>query len=356
MQIEKIGIINMRGLDYDENDMIESTFVIFQFSPEKQPITKVRSGRGHTLKQSLEDAELQSSFSLTAGKTKVELFGKEIAEQGIFPYLDTIARDAQVADMMYLAIGTPNAREIVTVDETMLSTDVGQFIYHLLKEITTDHNIPRKTVQDFFRIYFDVGQDNVLPIVTIEAGVPKFESIGILKDDKLVGEITTDQAIFINLVVRTVKNQQLELSFPTEPFKGHIAKDDPNSENEVVYAAFNIAKGKSKTTVIDSENLMFETDVSVNVHLLEQSVGILYDHPHVVQIMERQIEKKMTKHFEELLAQLQELNADSFGYGRFYRMHQKDGKLTKEEWSEKYPNIDVEFNVDVTLSRYGIVE
>src|SRR5699024_1979665 len=103
---------------------------------EKKPFTQIRSGRGHTLKQSLEDAEHQSAYRLTAGKTKIELFGTEIAKQGILPYLDTIARDAQIADMMYLAIGVPNAKEIVSMDTSKLTTDVGQYVYNLIKERT----------------------------------------------------------------------------------------------------------------------------------------------------------------------------------------------------------------------------
>src|SRR5690625_324168 len=91
-QIEKIGIINARGLDL-ENDLLETTVVIYQFSSESDSISKTRTGKGQTVRGAMEDTEHTTSFRLTPGKIKVEMFGKEIAKKGIFPYLDTLARE-----------------------------------------------------------------------------------------------------------------------------------------------------------------------------------------------------------------------------------------------------------------------
>src|SRR5690625_3513871 len=95
-QIEQIGIINARGLDALEDDQLEATIVIYQFSSEADSISKTRSGRGYTVKGAIEDTEHTTSFRLTPGKIKIEMFGREIAEKGIYPYLVTLARDAQM--------------------------------------------------------------------------------------------------------------------------------------------------------------------------------------------------------------------------------------------------------------------
>src|SRR5690625_1123137 len=95
-QIEKIGIIDARGLDHLEGDLIEATLIIYQFSPESDTITKTRSGKGFTVKGAVEDTEHTSSFRLQPGKIKLEMYGKELAKKGILPYLDTLAREAQM--------------------------------------------------------------------------------------------------------------------------------------------------------------------------------------------------------------------------------------------------------------------
>src|SRR5690625_43827 len=158
-QIEQIGIINARGLDSLKDDLLGTTLVIYQFSSESDSISKTRSGKGSTVRGAMEDTEHTTSFRLTPGKIKVEMFGRELAEKGIFPYLDTLGRDAQMSDMMYLTLSDTTAKEVLSIEENLTSKNVGQFIYELIKNETIHHNIPRKTLHDFFRIYYEVGQD-----------------------------------------------------------------------------------------------------------------------------------------------------------------------------------------------------
>lgn len=355
-QIEKIGIINARGLDALENDLLETTIVIYQFSSESDTISKTRSGKGYTVKSAMEDTEHTTSFRLTPGKIKLEMFGKEIAKKGIFPYLDTLARDAQMSDMMYLTISDTTAKDILSIDENVISKNVGQFLYELIKNETTDHNIPRKTLHDFFRIYYDVGQDNVLPIFEVYEGVPRQKSVAVLQGDKYVGEIESEKTILINLMERTVTRQIIEVSLPLEPFKGYLEKREKPHHQKVFHTAYRIEKGNSKTRVIDEDKLHFQTNTKVKMRLLEESAGILIKDKQVIKLLEKEVEKKLTSQFQELLQELQELNADPYGYGLYYRVHQKDGKLTEAEWREKFPKIKVDFNVEAEIIRHGIIE
>src|SRR5699024_2616686 len=354
--IEQLGIINARGIDIIEDDLIKATLVIYQFSSQTNQITRIRNGIGKTLKGATEDAEHESAFRLTPGKIKLGMFGKETAEQGILPYLDTIIRDARMADMMYLALSETTANDILTINDTPLSMDIGRYLYNLIKNDTNDHNIPRKTVRDFLRIYYDIGQDNVLPIFIIQNGMPKQKAIAVLRDDQYVGDISNKQAIYINLVNRKVKRQLFELSLPIEPFNNHLENRETHINRDIIHTTYRIENSKSKTKVIDADRLLFETDVNVTMRLLEQTAGLIVDSKHVMEILEREAEKKMTRELEQLLTQLQELNADPFGYGKYFRVKQKGGKLTREKWREKFPNIKVNFKVNVDIIRHGVVE
>src|SRR5690625_3065695 len=163
-QIEKVGIINARGLDALKNDLLESTLVIYQFSSESDSISKIRSGTGYTIKGSLEDTEHNTSFRLVPGKVRLEMYGRKVAEKGIMPYLDTIIRDAQMSDVMYLTISDTTAKEIFSTDTKTISKDIGQFLFELIENQSKSHTVQRKNLQDFLRIFYEVGQDNVLPI------------------------------------------------------------------------------------------------------------------------------------------------------------------------------------------------
>lgn len=355
-EIEDIGIINASGIDLTKDNSIEKTVVVFQFSSQTDKITQIITGTGKTLGGATTDAELSAINRLVPGKIKLTAFGEETAKQGILPYLDTQARDASVPDMMYLAVGKPTAKEILNADESELTKDVGQFLHDLIENHSTDHNIPRKSLQDFLRIYYDVGQDNVLPIFEMKEKVPKQVGIALFKGDQMVDQLTNDDIMMINLMDRVVREKLFELTLPIEPLKDFLKKrEQPHNRNDLELAFF-IQKGKSKTKLVDTENLIYETNTKIRLRIIEQSAGVKLTEPKVIQLLESEIEKKMEERFNKLLKKLKDHGADPFGYGRFYNRTREGKDLTVEEWREKYPNIEVTFNVTVEITRHGAID
>ena len=355
-EIEKLGLINAAGIDSLDDDQLEMTLVVFQFSTQSEEITTLISGKAKTIKGTVEDADRSSTFRLAPGKIKLTVFGKELSEKGIMPILDTQARDARLPDLMYLSVSKTTAKEILSIDEEDISTDIGQYLHGIIENHSTDHNIPRKTLQDFLRVYYDIGQDNVLPLFEVVDNKPKLSAVGVFKEDKLVGEITNDQAGLINLMDRTVKERVLELSLPIEPFEPYLEKrTDPNKERKVEVIVM-IKKGESKTKLINKGNLVFETVTTLELRLLEQSAGIKLDDPHVIKLMEKEVEKEMEHRFDKLLTKLKKLEIDPFGYGRYYKSSKKDKSLTMEEWRKKIPEIEVNFKVDADIISQGVTD
>ena len=72
--------------------------------------------------------------------------------------------------------------------------------------------------------------------------------------------------------------------------------------------------------------------------------------------MEKEVKKEMEERFEKLLTKLQKLEADPFGYGRYYKSSRKGKSLTNKEWREKFPTIQVKFNVDVEIIQHGAID
>ena len=354
--IEKTGIINASGIDLTNDDSLTATLVAFQFIPQSTENTQIITGEGKTVKGAIETAEHSSIYKLASGKIKLAVFGKEMAEKGIMPILDTAARDASIPDLMYLSVSQTTAKEVLSISKDETAMDIGQFLHGLIENHSTNHNIPRKTVQDFLRIYYDIGQDNVLPIFEIKEKVPTLSSLALFKGDQMVGELTIPEATLINLMDGTVKQQDLGFSLPLAPFKGHLEKRENRKDEEMVNMSFMIQKGKSKTKLKDADNLTFQTDTTMKLRLLEQSAGIVFKDEQVLQTLEKEVKKDMEDRFNKLLAKLQKFESDPFGYGRYYHSSEKGKDLTTEEWREKYPTITVQFNVDVEIIRHGTID
>src|SRR5699024_6023771 len=128
------------------------------------------------------------------------------------------------------------------------------------------------------------------------------------------------------------KRQIIEVNLPISPFINYLEQTENPTHRNMVHTSFRIEKGNSKTKVIDAANLLFQTNTKIKMRLLEESAGVIIKDEHVLKLLEKEVEKKLTFQFEELLKTLQTLNADPFGYGRYYRIHQKDGKLKVAEW------------------------
>lgn len=355
-EIEELGLINAQGVDLTEDNLLETTSVIFQFAAQTEDITKVISGHGKTIQGAMEDTEHASVFKLAPGKIKLTLYGREMGEKGILPLLDTEARDARVPDLMYLAVSNTSAKEILSINEKKLSMNIGEFLRELIENHSRDHNVPRKTIQDFLRIYYDVGQDNVLPLFELKEEIPKLNAIAVFKGDKLVGQISNREGILINLMDRTVKEQMLEVSLPIEPFEEDLEKGEGQNTEKKANITFLIKKGNSKTKLIDKENLIFQTETDLELRLLEQSAGIVLKDEHIIKLLENEMEKEVEARFEKLLTKLQKLEADSFGYGRYYKSSKEGKNLTREEWQSKFPEIDVKFKVNAEIIRHGVKE
>lgn len=354
-EIESSGIINAQGMDVTSSEKIKSTFVVFQFTAQSDAITKIIKGEGETVEGAIEDAEHTSMYRLVPGKLKLTLFGEDMAKKGIFPLLDTQARDTRIPDLMYLAVGNPTAEEILSTDEKELSVDPGQYLYDTIYNHTNDHNIPRKTLQDFLRIYYDVGQDNVLPIFKINDDMPKNVGGALFQGDKMVAEISNQEITYINLIQRTVKNKLHEMKLPIEQFETYI-EPRRKGKSDVIKVAFVILKGKSKIKLTDVNELQYETNTTLKISLLEQSAGLLLADDQAIDIFEKEIQEQLEQEMDKILDKVQAHKSDPFGFGLMYKETKEGANITETEWQEKFPTIKVKFNIDVTLIRHGVTD
>ncbi|WP_176555756.1 Ger(x)C family spore germination protein [Virgibacillus ndiopensis] len=354
--IERLGIINTRGVDLRDDNEIEATMVIYKFDLETKNISEIITGTGHTVKDARENANLKTGIQLASGQINLELYGVEVAEQGLMRQIDTLVRDARVSDTMLLAVGNPTASEIINTSEKNVGTNVGQYLHDIIQQNIKTDVLSRVTLQDFMHMYYDAGHDPFLPTITITEQKPTITALALFKNDKLVGQIPIEKAYQIAIFNKKIKSVALEFPIPTKPFEKYMKKDDYNDiDSDTFYALFTALKGTSKTKMTDVKNLHYQTDITLKLSLHELTKEINVKGPEVIKLLEKQVEKEITHQYEELLTKLKKLNSDPFGYGSIYRTNKADGKLKKSEWHDKFPDIEVDFNVNVKIIRHGTI-
>ncbi|WP_200416491.1 Ger(x)C family spore germination protein [Virgibacillus salexigens] len=353
--IERLAIINARGIDLLAEGLIDTTLVMFQFDTQSPDISKIASGSGKTIKEARYDANTKTSFTLTPGQIRLELYGKDVAEKGIISYLNTLVRDARTSDRVLLAITDSSAKEIITQGQQATNINVGLFMSGLIKQKIENDSIPKPELYDFTHAFFEKGQDPVLPLISSAEGTPALSSMAMFKDDVYVGKLSLDQAILINMFLKTIHSTPFDIGVDAKPLEKYLQNFLSGQDNETIQLNGKIIKGRTNTKIVDPKQLKFQTDVTIQMNLLELSRELDLANEEVTSTLEEQIEKQVKKQYEELLTHTQKMKADPFGYGEIYRINKNNGELKRDQWHELYPEIDVDYKVDVKIVEYGTI-
>ncbi|MEN2767770.1 Ger(x)C family spore germination protein [Ornithinibacillus xuwenensis] len=354
-QLEQLGIIASRGVDLTDNNEVEITMAVLQFEADSQDYTKVITGKSHSIKGAVDEADKRSNKTIVGGKLELEIYGKSVAEKGINPYLDTLRRDATIPDTMLLAVSETTGKEIIDTQESGLSTNIGEFLHGLVQTGIQTKLFPSVSLQQLSTIINNEGIDPILPIIGLDEGVPKIKGIALFKNDKLVGEVPIEEEKLFMLIQGTVRGQLFEVQLPTEALSDYIKDESSGDSEENFTTTFLIEHGTGDIKLKNKEKLQFDTNIDIELNLMEISKKYDLEKEKAIQDLEKEVEKEVKKRYEKILKQLKELNSDAFGYGVIYRINNKDGKLTKKEWDKLFPKIESKFTVNVDIIRHGTV-
>jgi spore germination protein len=352
-QLEQLGVIASRGVDLSENNEVEITMAVLQFEADSQNYTKIITGKAKSVKGAVDEANKKSNKEIVGGKLELEIYGREIAEKGLNPYLDTLRRDATIPDTMLLAVSDTTGKDIINMQESGLSTNIGEYLHGLVQTGIQKKLFPSISLQQLLTTINNEGVDPILPIISIEDSLPKINAIGLFKNDKMVGTMPIEDDKLFMMIQGTVKGQLFEVQVPTEALSEYITEDKTNEEKFTT--VFLIEHGVGDIQLQNKEKLQFNTNIDIELNLMEVSQEYNLDKEKAIQDLEKEVEKVIKERYEKILKQLKELNADAFGYGVIYRINTTDGKLTKKEWDKLFPKIESKFNVNVDIIRHGTV-
>lgn len=355
LQLEDLGIILSRGVDSTEDQELEITMAILQFMKDAPSTTKTVSGSGKTLKAAVQDANKSVSQEIVPGKIDLDIYGRDLAEQGLNPILDTLRRDADIPNTLLLAVADSKASELFNVEEESINTNLGEFLRGLIQPGTEEQLFPEVPSPSFSTTIRNEGIDPVLPIMGLRDGLPALVGIALFKDDKMVGELPLEYEGYFKMMEGTLRNYFLNLTVPIKALEPYLVDKKHVEQFDHIDMSLVVEKGKSKIKLKNKEKLQYDTNVNIKLNLQEINVPLKLDLPEAVSKLENEIEKKIKENYENILSHLKEVNSDAFGYGIAYRIKNKGGKLSDKEWDVKFPKIDVKFNVKVRIVQQGEV-
>ncbi|MBO9600619.1 MAG: Ger(x)C family spore germination protein, partial [Cohnella sp.] len=204
--------------------------------------------------------------------------------------------------------------------------------------------VPKITLYQFARDYYDDGIDPVAPVIKDVGDHIKIDGIGLFRDDRYITKIEPEDALIFAFLRGRFKKGELSVNL------GREARSD--KQIAMLSGLMSTRKVKVKRDPNGQTKVTFVIRIQGSV--LEY-IGPynLSDHSEKKKL-EHQIAAYISDKSEEMVALMQKHKVDSLGIGTHVRNRMSYKEWKSMSWNdEQYPNVRVQFDISVKIKDYG---
>lgn len=272
-------------------------------------------GKGKTIFETVRNLNSTSSYKLNYTQNKAIIFTQKAAEAGLDNFIDFLDRDQELLIRPYIAVYLGDPEKLIKL-KILQEKYIGFFIMHLVENVGASSRALKLSLNDFYNqrnmgdktnvvTIIDIPKDNVEPRLEINGGA-------VIKDDKMVSIIKTEEGQGFNFLMNDVASGSLEITNPCDINK---------------FITLEILKSKTKTEVnYDGNIIHLKKKIKVNVDFAEAQKSIIFTKENIIKIQE-QSEKNIMDSCNILFAKYKNMGMDIFDI--------------TEEFYDKYPNIKI---------------
>ncbi|WP_114556192.1 Ger(x)C family spore germination protein [Bacillus sp. K6W] len=332
--IDDVHLIQGTVFDVAKDNKIKVTFVC----PIQQKGNKVQvfEGTANAVKQVKADTSLESSQPFASGQMRVSLFTLRIAKKGMVASFDTLIRDVNIGNALYVALLDGNGTELLKGKYTT-SSNVAIYIKKMLEHNMETGPLPTDNLHIGAFRYYQEGQDYYIPILKKHGDKIKITGIGLFKKDKYVGKIAEKNMFIFKGLLEKHKLDSHE--FKADP--GYVMI---NNIRSIPTYDIKIKNGKPS----------FSIHVKLEARIQEVSKQINLENVKNTKKIEQVVQKQLETQGQKLIKQFKSLDVDPLGLGAKYKQHYRPFKL--EEWKQMYKDVPVTIKYTVDITNSGVIE
>ncbi|WP_408011050.1 Ger(x)C family spore germination protein [Pseudalkalibacillus sp. A8] len=334
--IEDVGIIQVAGYDYIDEEKTRGTISVPEYSRFEAGSTtgeKYYTATGEMLKEIHAKLQGMSSKPLIHGKVTVNLYNEELAENDISFLLDNLIRDATLGREIYLAVVDGSSKEMIEGNYSE-SERTARYIDGLIRN-NIKENFPTTNLHQFLYAYSAEGMDGFLPLLEKKGDHVDIKGIAFFKNGRYVHSVPFSDSFLFKLMNENIKygNRKVE-------YEGHD------------YIIENIGS-KVKYHAIDGlENPKFRVEISLNGKLNETTRFKLPPDPQLLTKLENKLKKDLEEDCLNMVEEFQENNIDPLGFGNVLKSRVRG--FDYNQWKQIYPSAEIEVDVNVEILESGI--
>ncbi|MDU5946134.1 MAG: Ger(x)C family spore germination protein, partial [Paenibacillus macerans] len=292
--------------------------------------------------------EMQTSLSrvLNYSHRRVTLYGEEFARTGIGEQIDTFARFPQNRLTTYIVVTRGPAYKVLGAD-----APIEQVPAEMIREIAKSGMKSAMSVQKLSNQLLTEGIDPAIPAVTLGESAPdkvgdgqslvRLDGLGVLRTDKLVGFLDTDDEAMALLAMNEAIDPKVSVRY------------EGGNPDQMITVSLNETNSKIRTRLKNSQ-------IVADIYI--QAKGLLVENTSNVNL-ESTMMGKLEKQCNDFVAErvrevankvLKEYRSDIFGIGNsFHNAYPAEWAKVHNRWNDVLPEVEVRVHSHVHLENTG---
>ncbi|CAM4507591.1 Ger(x)C family spore germination protein [Paenibacillus macerans] len=292
--------------------------------------------------------EMQTSLSrvLNYSHRRVTLYGEEFARTGIGEQIDTFARFPQNRLTTYIVVTRGPAYKVLGAD-----APIEQVPAEMIREIAKSGMKSAMSVQKLSNQLLTEGIDPAIPAVTLGESAPdkvgdgqslvRLDGLGVLRTDKLVGFLDTDDGAMALLAMNEAIDPKVSVRY------------EGGNPDQMITVSLNETNSKIRTRLKNSQ-------IVADIYI--QAKGLLVENTSNVNL-ESTMMGKLEKQCNDFVAErvrevankvLKEYRSDIFGIGNsFHNAYPAEWAKVHNRWNDVLPEVEVRVHSHVHLENTG---
>lgn len=285
----------------------------------------------------------QTELILVSGQLRNAIFGLSLAKEGIWEHIDTLVRDPSISPQVKITVVNGSAHDLLKKDYPQ-HPRTGQYIDRMLETESLVQTVPKISVYQFTKDYFDDGIDPVAPMIKEMNKNIVIDGIALFRKDRYIMKIEPDHALIFAFLRGKFKQGEISINL-----------SEVGRNNEYVMFSSLVSKRSIKATSISGEN-RFRVDIHIKItgSVLEYIGALNLDNEKDRNKIEALISDYITTKAEDMIATMQQHSVDSLGTGRYVRSTLKYKQWKSMDWHQVFQNIEVKCHVNVRIKDFGI--
>jgi spore germination protein KC len=307
------------------------------------------SSTGTTILEAYQEQQKSISRKLYFAHRQVVLIGEEMAQSGIAPILDIVARMPENRLTAFVIITKGPARNILNAEAT-----VERIPAEMLRELTISFMENTRMVKHVIDYMRSEGIDMAIPAAELVKTNPgpegeaktsiKISSLAVFNKNKLAGFLTEEETKgALWAMGKTTILPTIDVPAP----KGKGGKIAVQFQERDV----------SIEPVMAGENITMKIRIKAVGSVIENESAFVLSNEHNLILLEQAVNKELKSIIEKSIKALQEkYHSDPIGFGdTIYRSDPKKWHKLRKEWGRKYPEVEVQVNPLLHIEHTGSI-